>query len=144
MISLIWFLQKFATFFASASLDDSDRLLSEKCSIVTLLVEFYVLSRKQIPCKIMQGKYFLARSFKETISLQDLARETFPFKIFQGNNFLARSCKEKISLKDLPRKAYLQGSCKILARNAFFFQPGFLRAAGHLTLNSTVVRFCTN
>ena len=98
--------------------------LGEECSIVTLLVKFYVLSRKQIPCKIMQGKYFLARSFKETISLQDLARETFPCKIFQGNNFLARSCKEKISLKDLPRKAFFKRFLQDPCKECIFFQPG--------------------
>ena len=63
------------------------------------------LSRKKFPCKIFQGKHFLARSFKENISLQDLARNKFPCKIVQVI-------------------AFLQGSCKILARNAFFLDQG--------------------
>ena len=99
-------------------------------------IELKNLARKTFPCKIFQGKNFLARSFKENISLQDLSRKKFPCKIFQGNRFLARSFKENISLQDLARNkfpckilqviAFLQGSCKILARNAFFLDQGTL------------------
>ena len=64
-------------------------------------IELKNLARKAFPCKIFQGKHFLARSFKENFSLQDLARNKFPCKILQVI-------------------AFLQGSCKILARNAFF------------------------
>ena len=53
----------------------------------------------------MQGKNYLARSCKKQISLQDLARKKFPCKILQVI-------------------AFLQGSCKILARNAFSFNQG--------------------
>ena len=97
-------------------------------------IELKNLARKAFPCKIFQGKNFLARSFKEKISLQDLSRKKFPCKIFQGKHFLARSFKENISLQDLARNkfpckilqviAFLQGSCKILARNAFFLDQG--------------------
>ena len=80
----------------------------------------------------------------KNIELKNLARKAFPCKIFQGKKFLARSCKEKITLQDLARKkfpckilqviAFLQGSCKILARNAFFLNQGredrtFIRAS---------------
>ena len=97
-------------------------------------IELKNLARKAFPCKIFQGKNLLARSFKEKISLQDLSRKKFPCKIFQGKHFLARSFKENISLQDLARNkfpckilqviAFLQGSCKILARNAFFLDQG--------------------
>ena len=53
----------------------------------------------------MQGKNYLSRSCKKQISLQDLARNKFPCKILQVI-------------------AFLQGSCKILARNAFSFNQG--------------------
>ena len=66
------------------------------------------LARKCFPCKIFQGKHFLARSFKENISLQDLSRNKFPCKILQVI-------------------AFLQESCKILARNAFFLDQGSKR-----------------
>ena len=68
-------------------------------------ISYKKLARKKFPCKIFQGKHFLARSFKENISLQDLARNKFPCKILQVI-------------------AFLQGSCKILARNAFFLDQG--------------------
>ena len=58
----------------------------------------------------------------------------FFWKIMQVINISEKSCKEKITLQDLARNkfpckilqviAFLQGSCKILARNAFFSQPG--------------------
>ena len=103
----------------------------KSCKLSTFLKN---LARKKLPCKILQGKNYLARSCKKQISLQDIVRKKFPCKILQGKNFLARSCKEKISLQDLARNkfpckilqviAFLQGSCKILARNAFSFNQG--------------------
>ena len=52
----------------------------------------------------------------------------------QVNNISEKSCMEKTTLQDLARKklpckilqviAFLQGSCKILARNAFFLNQG--------------------
>ena len=84
-------------------------------------IELKNLARKAFPCKIFQGK-------------------KLPCKILQGKNFFARSCKEQISLQDLARNefpckilqviAFLQGSCKILARNAFFLNQGTVRSCG--------------
>ena len=113
-------------------------------------IELKNLARKAFPCKIFQGKNFLARSFKENISLQDLSRKTFPCKIFQGKHFLARSFKENISLQDLARNkfpckilqviAFLQGSCKILARNAFFLDQGTLHKSSFQWQNQNFSR----
>ena len=49
------------------------------------------------------------------IELKNLARKAFPCKIFQGKNFLARSFKENNSLQDLSRNAFFldQGSSDI-------------------------------
>ena len=66
----------------------------------------------------MQGKNYLARSCKKQISLQDLARNKFPCKILQ-------------------LIAFLQGSCKILARNAFSFNQG-----KHAFVNKTLFVLC--
>ena len=82
-------------------------------------IELKNLARNVFPCKIFQGKNCLARSFKENISLQDLARNKFPCKILQVI-------------------AFLQGSCKILARNAFFLDQGENGIEGRFANHSTV------
>ena len=56
--------------------------------------------------------------------MQDLSRKKFPCKIFQGKHFLARSCKEQISLQDLTSNCIftriLQDPCK----ERIFSRPG--------------------
>ena len=75
-------------------------LVGKKC------IPYKDLARKAYPCKNLQRKPLLARTYKGNISLQELTKETFPCKILQG----------KIFLKDLARKAcfarILQGSNK--------------------------------
>ena len=88
------------------------------------------------PCQNLSRKHYsLQESSNEFFSLQESFKETvFLARIFQGNSIpcknltrkfipckiLARCLAEKcIILQDLERK-----SCKILARNAFFFNQG--------------------
>ena len=72
----------------------------------------------------MQVNNISEKVSKEKITLQDLARKKLPCKILQGKNFLARSCKEKISLQDLTSNCIftriLQDPCK----ERIFSQPG--------------------